>query len=223
MDPSRVRAVAQAAGISPAEAVALLVLLLGALALTAVAAWPAARPDPTGPADPGDPAALAGLPDATSGIAPEDGIPAPLATAARVLVHVTGEVAQPGVVDLPDGARVADAIAAAGGVLPAADTTTLNLARPLRDGEQVVVGAVGDPPPVAEGQVATATTPDGRLDLNLATADDLQALPGIGPVTAERIISHREAIGGFSDVTQLMEVAGIGPTRFASLEPLVVV
>ncbi len=221
MDPSRVRAVAQAAGISPAEAVALLVLLLGALALTAVAAWPAARPGTPGPADPGDPAALAGLPGATA--APEDGVPAPLATAARVLVHVTGEVAQPGVVDLPDGARIADAIAAAGGVLPAADTTTLNLARPLRDGEQVVVGAVGDPPPVAEGQVATATTPDGRLDLNLATADDLQALPGIGPVTAERIISHREAIGGFSDVTQLLEVSGIGPTRFASLEPLVVV
>lgn len=200
---------------SPAEAAALLVLLLGAAVLTVVAMWPSLGPG-TGPPEPGPSAA------GPSAIPTAIGDPAGTPTPALVVVHVDGLVAQPGVVTLPSGARVVDAVAAAGGPLPGADTSALNLARPLQDGEQVVVTDGSIPEPGAtSGAGPSAVDADGRVDLNLATAEDLQGLPGVGPVTAERIITHRDQLGGFTDVVQLLEVPGIGPTRFADLEPRV--
>lgn len=203
---------------SSAEAAALLVLLLGAVALTVVAVWPSVSAG-TDPPEPGpSPATPSAGPTAIGG-------PAGTPTPTVVVVHVDGLVARPGVVTLPAGARVVDAVAAAGGTLPGADTASLNLARPLQDGEQVVVTDGSVPAPGATSATGGAgpapVDADGRVDLNLATVEDLQALPGVGPVTAERIIAHRDQLGGFTDVVQLLEVPGIGPTRFADLEPRV--
>lgn len=136
--------------------------------------------------------------------------------AALLVVDVAGDVRHPGLVRLPAGSRVADALRAAGGVLPGASTGSLNLARRLVDGEQVVVGAgasAGVAPPSAGGLV----------DLNTATADQLDALPGIGPVLADRIVAWRTAHGPFASVDQLREVSGIGARKFASLRALLTV
>lgn len=135
---------------------------------------------------------------------------------ADVTVHVGGEVRSPGVHTLPAGSRVADAVEAAGGALPGADTDLLNLARPLVDGEQVLVGV--PPPPGAGPEAAGAAA---VLDLNTATARQLEELPGIGPVMAERIIAHRTEKGPFTSVEQLREVSGIGDRRFADISGLV--
>lgn len=132
---------------------------------------------------------------------------------ATVVVHVVGEVAVPGVVELDSGARVADAIDAAGGVGPEADLAGLNLARVLVDGEQVVVPQVGQVP------VAPA---DGRIDINTADAAALQTLPGIGEVLAQRIVTWREQNGRFGSVDELTQVSGIGPAVLDSVHELVV-
>ncbi|UOE21784.1 ComEA family DNA-binding protein [Thermobifida halotolerans] len=137
-----------------------------------------------------------------------------------VVVHVGGEVESPGVVTLPAGARVADAIEAAGGLRSDADPGLLNLARPLVDGEQVLVGVTPSPEPVPQAGAAPSDT-TGRVDLNTATAEQLQTLPGVGPVLAQRIIDHRESNGGFTSVEQLHDVTGIGERRFAELRDLV--
>jgi competence protein ComEA len=137
---------------------------------------------------------------------------------ADVVVHVVGQVARPGVVQLPVGARVTDAIAAAGGATPEADLSAVNLARVLVDGEQVAVPRPGETT-VAAGHASTA--PDAPLDLNAATVADLDALPGIGPVLAQRILDWRAAHGRFSDVEELAEVSGIGPSVLARLRDLV--
>ena len=133
--------------------------------------------------------------------------------AALLVVDVAGAVRHPGLVRLPPGSRVADALRAAGGLLPGATAGGLNLARKVADGEQVLVGAAA--PPGAAGASA------GPLDLNTATADDLDALPGVGPVLAERIVAWRTEHGSFTSVDQLREVSGIGPRKFDSLRPLV--
>lgn len=142
--------------------------------------------------------------------------PAMVATPALLVVDVAGDVRRPGLVRLPPGSRVADALAAAGGVRPGASTAGLNLARVVKDGEQVVVGGV------AATAAADAATP-GLVNLNTATADDLDALPGVGPVLAERIVAWRDAHGPFATVEQLREVSGIGERKFASLRDLVTV
>lgn len=129
----------------------------------------------------------------------------------QVFVHVAGDVASPGVLALPVGARVIDAITAAGGVLPGADTTTINLARLVEDGEQIVVG-----------RTAVAAGPT-LLDINLATAEELDRLPGIGPVLAQRIVDWRSEKGRFRSIEQLKDVAGVGAATFASLRKLIVV
>lgn len=153
---------------------------------------------------------------------------APVREPITIVVHVTGAVARPGVVELQEGARVADALAAAGGATVDASTGGLNLARAVVDGEQLVVPRLGEQP-TAEGPEAAPATPasawlpDGRLDLNLATAADLEELPGIGPVLAERIIAWRTQHEGFEEVGQLREVSGIGEKTFQSLSPLVAV
>ena len=137
-------------------------------------------------------------------------------SAALLVVDVAGDVRRPGLVRLPSGSRVADALTAAGGLRPGATTAGLNLARRLVDGEQVLVGVP------ASGAAAASPAP-GVLDLNAATADDLDGLPGIGPVLADRIVEWRTAHGRFASVDQLREVSGIGARKFESLRALVTV
>ena len=137
---------------------------------------------------------------------------------AMVVVAVSGRVQQPGLVRLPAGARVADALAAAGGALPGTDLSSLNLARKVTDGELIVVGA--PPPPGAAG---AAPGPAGPVNLNTATLDQLQTLPGVGPVLAQRIIDYREQHGGFASVADLRKVTGIGDARYNDLKTRVTV
>ncbi|MFF2525516.1 helix-hairpin-helix domain-containing protein [Streptomyces liangshanensis] len=136
----------------------------------------------------------------------------------RVVVDVGGKVRRPGVLRLPAGSRVADALRAAGGVEPGADTTALNRARVLTDGEQVVVGVPA--PPAAEAPAGGPRPPE-PVSLNTGTAEQLDTLPGVGPVLARRILDHRAEHGGFRSVDELREVNGIGDRRFADLRPLV--
>jgi len=144
------------------------------------------------------------------------------ADGSRIVVHVVGEVVAPGVVELGPGARVAEAVAAAGGATAEANLGALNLARHVEDGEQVVVPGVGGPEDAddgaGEGEVVAA---DPRIDLNAADAAQLETLPGIGPVLAARIVAWREEHGRFTSVAELTEISGIGPRLFAQLESLV--
>lgn len=197
--------------------VALALVCVAALAAAAVYLW---RSGPRElPAPPSRPAAA--TPTLEPGRADETR-PAGRTTPAPTLwVDVQGRVARPGVVRLAAGARVLDALAAAGGVLPGTDTVGLNLARPLVDGEQVLVGLPGPPAPGGPVAPAGAGAPPGPVDLNTATAEQLQTLPGIGPVLAERILSWRAQAGRFRSVDQLREVPGIGERRFAELRPRV--
>ena len=140
---------------------------------------------------------------------------APTAAPAEVVVAVAGTVVRPGLVRLPAGSRVDDAVRAAGGLVPGAGPGLLNLARKLVDGEQVLVGV--DPPPGA-APVAGPTAAGGPVDLNTATIADLDALPGIGPVLAQRIVDWRTEHGRFASVDQLREVTGIGESTYADLD-----
>jgi len=133
-----------------------------------------------------------------------------------ITVHVAGAVASPGVVEVAGDSRVGDALAAAGGVLPEADLTRVNLAAPLADGQQVVV-------PAASPEGAAAVADDGRVRLNLAGAEELEGLPGVGPVLARRIIEYREEHGPFTMVEDLLDVAGIGEAKLAALREAVLV
>ncbi|GHH67316.1 competence protein ComEA [Promicromonospora soli] len=136
-----------------------------------------------------------------------------------LLVHVVGEVAQPGLVTLPDGARVADAVTAAGGVTRKADLTAVNLARTVVDGEQLYVPGPGEPVPRAPvapgtGDQGTANDPSaagGAVDINSADAVALEALPGVGPSIAQAIVEWRETNGPFASVDELEDVPGVGP------------
>ena len=154
------------------------------------------------------------------------GVPLPGASASaapgsEVVVAVAGAVRTPGLVRLPAGSRVDDAIRAAGGLLPGSSHGLLNLARRLVDGEQVLVGV--DPPPGAAAGAGASSAGNGLLDLNAATAGDLDALPGIGPVLAQRIVDWRTENGRFASVDQLREVTGIGESKYADLEDKVTV
>ena len=142
-------------------------------------------------------------------------------TSATVVVSVVGLVARPGLVTLPTGSRVADAVEAAGGLLPEADPASINLAALVSDGEQIAVGVPGAAAPVPGS--AAAAGPGALVDLNTASPAELDALPGIGPVLAERIVAWRTEHGGFASVDQLREVPGIGEAKYASLEPEVTV
>lgn len=138
---------------------------------------------------------------------------------AALLVHVLGEVRRPGVVSLPVGARVQDAISAAGGLTTKARPGQLNLAERVTDGAQIVIGR-------NDSQVRGASAQPGStvaavIDLNTATADQLDALPGVGPVTAQKILAWREQNGRFRTVAELQEVDGIGPKSYAEIAPRV--
>ncbi|MBJ7454223.1 MAG: helix-hairpin-helix domain-containing protein [Blastococcus sp.] len=144
-------------------------------------------------------------------------------TATPVVVAVVGLVARPGLVTVPTGSRVADAVDAAGGLLPGTDPASVNLAALVTDGQQIAVGVpgvVGSPSTPPDGGGAGG---GGPVDLNTATAQELDALPGIGPVLAQRIVAHRDEQGPFRSVDQLDDVPGIGPTIFAELAELVTV
>ena len=147
----------------------------------------------------------------------------------QVVVSVVGLVHKPGLVTLGAGARIADALTAAGGPLDGADLVGLNMARRVGDGEQIVVGLSspsGAPPGMRSSINATAEkgpTPDGLVNLNTATLEQLDNLPGVGPVTAAAIIAWRDANGSFAGVDQLGEVDGIGPARLEKLRALVTV
>ena len=151
-------------------------------------------------------------------------VPSPVAAASAgpstapsmVVIAVNGRVHKPGLVRLPSGSRVADAIEAAGGVLPDTDLTALNLARKVVDGELIVVGA---PSPAAAGGQAAG----GQGNLNTATLPELQTLPGIGAVLAQRILDYRTAHGQFQSVNELRQVDGIGDATFAKLKDKVTV
>jgi competence protein ComEA len=151
------------------------------------------------------------------------------ATAPQVVVHVTGLVARPGLVRLPLGARVADAIAEAGGVTRRRAADSVNLARVLADGEQVVVtlaaGAAGAQRASTSASGVPAGTPmapgPGSVDLNMADARALEDLPGVGPVIAARIVAWRVANGAFRSVEELGEVSGIGDAVLAQVRDLV--
>jgi competence protein ComEA len=150
--------------------------------------------------------------------------------AAAVHVHVSGAVRMPGLYVLPAGARVVDAIAAAGGFAGDADRDAVNLARPLDDGEQLPVAREGEAPPPGQAAVGGAGPGgaglDGEappIDLNTADAAQLETLPRIGPALAERIIAWRDDNGGFTSVEDLLAVPGIGDKMLESLRDLVTV
>ena len=156
-----------------------------------------------------------------------------------VVVSVAGLVHKPGLVTLAPGARIADALTAAGGALDGADLIGLNMARRVTDGEQIIVGIVAAPgqpsamgssisagpataaPTDAPSTAGKTPTPGGLVDLNAATVEELDTLPGVGPVTAAAIIAWRDANGRFTSVDQLGDVDGIGPARLEKLRDLV--
>ncbi|MFD5591179.1 helix-hairpin-helix domain-containing protein [Streptomyces griseorubiginosus] len=153
----------------------------------------------------------------------------PGAAGAEIVVDVSGKVREPGIHRLPAGSRVADALKAAGGVRPGTDTDALNRARFLVDGEQVVVGGPAPAPgaggvPANGAPAAPGGGPAGAaapVSLNTATVDQLDTLPGVGPVLAQHILDYRTQHGGFRSVDELREVNGIGDRRFADLRNLV--
>ena len=145
---------------------------------------------------------------------------APPGEPAVVVVDVAGKVRRPGIATLPVGSRVVDALRAAGGVRPGVDRASINLARPLVDGEQIVVG---EPTPTGVAAPEAGSAPTGPTLVNLNTADQaiLESLPGVGPVTAQAILAWREENGGFQAVDDLLDVSGIGQATLAKLVPFV--
>jgi competence protein ComEA len=201
-------------GIEPKTAAALAVVLLVALAFAVHHFW-TGRPRTV--AVPPAVSALPAAAQAPAAAAPRAPRPAPGARPVLV-VDIAGKVRRPGLRRLSAGSRVADALAAAGGALPGTDTSALNLARLLADGEQIVVGRPAGPPSAAIPGAAAAT---GPVSLSAATAEQLDALPGVGPVLARHIIDYRMQHGGFTSVEQLRDVNGIGDRRFSDLKSLV--
>lgn len=200
-----------------------LVAVLVAIGLAATTWW-VVRGDPREVAAPvvaESPAGLATPAEPVAAVSP--GAPTAGGAAERVTVDVAGKVRRPGIVVLDPGARVIDALEAAGGARPRVDLSALNLARVLVDGEQVLVGL----PPPAGASAATGGTaaplPGALVNLNTATTTELEALPEVGPVTAGAIIAWRDEHGGFTAVEELLEVDGIGDATLATIAPHVTV
>lgn len=218
---------------STRSVLALGVVLLIAAAVLGLRFWWAVRSS----ADPPSlPRPVATVPVGAQGIANSAGpptsggagIPAAGGAGGALLVHVVGQVRRPGVVRVPAGGRVEDAVRLAGGPAPGADLSLINLARPLIDGEQVRVLAKGETPSDAGsgpgglgGSGGLAGGNGGRVSLNSADAAALDALPGVGPVLAARILAWRTEHGRFTTVDELGEVSGIGDRLLAQLRPLV--
>ncbi len=213
----------------PAEFIGLCVLLAAASLTTVIVLW-----SPSQRAADHDPATTAAVGHAAAHLDPSTGQlhdaasaggsdsaegPAAPAPSAQVVVHVAGHVLDPGVVVLDDGARVGDAVAAAGGAAADADLDQLNLARLVQDGEQIRVPQQGETIPAEAG---TSTT-GGLVDLNRADVTQLESLPGIGPSRAAAIVAYRDDHGPFTVPGDLRAVSGIGEATFQSLADLVTV
>jgi competence protein ComEA len=191
----------------------------------------AERPAPAGTAPAPRPASATSGAGSGSGSGATGATTTTTAAGSDLVIHVAGAVARPGIVRVRAGARVVDAIEAAGGGLPDAALDQLNLAAKVADGQRIAVARVGQPPPPeVGGATGTGTTspgatgaPNGPVDLNTASQAELEALPGIGPALAQAILAYREEHGGFRSVGELQEVRGIGDGRFAQLSDLVTV
>ncbi|WP_308457915.1 helix-hairpin-helix domain-containing protein [Streptomyces sp. SM11] len=231
-------------GMAPRTPVALGLVLLAAVAVAAFHFWSVRPQTLRAPETVADEAAAPALPPDPLRSGAPDPVPRPAAGAppvvggggasgsGQIVVDVSGKVHRPGVRRLPAGSRVADALEAAGGVRAGTDVTGLNRARVLMDGEQVIVGARPGPPVSGvsggggAGTDGTAGAPGGPgpsapLSLNTATPEQLETLPGVGPVLAQHMIDYRTENGGFRSVDELRQVKGIGDRRFADLQPLV--
>lgn len=165
----------------------------------------------------------------------------PSPTKTLIMVQVLGDVVHPGVYSFPDGSRVQDALAAAGGLLATVDPNSINLVAKLQDGQQLIIGggsgvSAGSTPtgpfaviPTTSGPFTVIPTPGGPsittttdlIDINTATLTELDTLPGIGPTTAQKIIDYRTQHGPFSNITDIMNVAGIGPATFDRIQNLI--
>ncbi len=222
-------------------ALALALVVVGAAVVAGMVVW-GGRPTP----EPVPALPTIDAPAAPSRTSAAVGSPAGAPTG-PMIISVAGKVTRPGLVRLPEGSRVGDAIDAAGGALPDTDLTALNLAARLSDGEQVLVGVApppgsGAPGTAGAGSASTAGSagaagasggtgaagagappPGGRIDLNTATLEQLDELPGVGPVTAKKILDWRTQNGRFTAVEQLREISGIGEARFATLRDVVTV
>ncbi|WP_317453337.1 ComEA family DNA-binding protein [Streptomyces xanthii] len=215
-------------GIERRGAVAL-VLLVAVMALFAVPHFWTGRTQPVRPPQAvravGPEAGFAGDEKNTGDGREAFGAPAsPVPSAvggAGIVVDVSGKVRHPGLRRLPAGSRVADALRAAGGVRPGTDTAGLNQARLLIDGEQILVGAPATGAPPGPPTTGTGGLPAAPLGLNTATVEQLETLPGVGPVLAQHIVDYRTEHGGFRSVDELREVNGIGDRRFEDLQNLV--
>lgn len=218
------------------------IIAVAAAVLLAVAAWwvlrsvPHSQPVPlssersvplgAGTAYPPSSPATSGVAPVTDPAATTPGIAATESTSVtELIVDVAGKVRRPGIVELPAGSRVVDALDAAGGPRPGVDTRTLNLARLLVDGEQIVVGfdtpVIGGSGTTGSPTTSPGTDPVQQVDLNTATAEQLDTLPDIGPVTAQSILAWREENGAFTSVDELLEVSGIGDATLADVAPYV--
>ena len=160
-------------------------------------------------------------------IAPPATAPAPAAsvgaspTATEVYVHVAGAVRRPGLYALPSGGRVADAIEVAGGATQRADLDLLNLAAPLADGMKIEVPTRSATPATAPAPAVPTSAAPPAVSLNSADVQELETIPGVGPVTASAIVAHRDEAGPFTSIEQLMDVSGIGPATLESIRPYV--
>ncbi|KFF60667.1 hypothetical protein JF66_02830 [Cryobacterium sp. MLB-32] len=193
-------------------AIVLLIATLVAAVVISAVTQPAERPIGAGPSPAVRP------PTSAFSMAPADDSVPP-----TIFVHVLGSVHNPGLFEVAAGARVMDAVAQAGGLTESADQAGINLARLLADGEQVYVPAIGESPavPIAGDGQGQVGSPPAKVNINTAAAADLDTLPHVGPMMAQRIIDYRTANGLFSSVDDLRNVTGIGDKTFESLKDLV--
>jgi competence protein ComEA len=190
-------------------------LLLSVMA----AGWLLLRARPVAVASPGDVVTVA-----TPSQSAASATPSMAKSASKIVVHVLGAVRRPGLVRLPENARVQDAIDAAGGLTRRADPGELNLAQLLSDGQQVLIGTAGHPAgevreQPGSGDVSSGPTAQGALDLNRANQAQLEELPEVGPVTAQAILAWRQEHGRFTRIEELQEVDGIGPKTYGQIAP----
>jgi competence protein ComEA len=218
VDLGRHRAPGPAVRLAPGRPAVWALAAAGLLAVALVLVWtwldrPTVTPAPAAPTTAPGAAPHAEPPAARTAGAATPAVGAAAATSSTVVVSVVGLVVHPGLVTLPAGSRVADAVSAAGGLVAPADPATVNLAAVVADGQQIAVGVPGAPDPAG----GAAASGGGPVDLNAATAAVLDGLPGIGPVLAQRIVDFRTQHGRFTSVDQLDDVPGIGPALYARL------